>query len=92
MGILSSDSSKDEKWVDDNRLGYLKDGGLMPYGRWHKDNDRWKFLAQVEDASNAALDVGREVTVFDGYWGERVGLVSNKGIEWKEMSYKSKGS
>lgn len=92
VGILSSDSCKDEKWVDDNWLGYLKDKAFMLSGRWHKDNDKWKFLVQVEDASAAALYVGLEVTVFDSYWGERAELVSNKNVEWKEMSYKAKGS
>jgi hypothetical protein len=90
VGNLSSDSCGNEKWIDDNWLGYLKDNDFMVYGRWHKDNGEWKFFVKSEDASGVDFTVGQEVTVFDSYWGERVELVLNRKIKWREAIYKAK--
>ena len=48
-GNISSDSFRNEKWIDNDWLGFLKDENLMIYGRWKEHNGEWKFLIKPED-------------------------------------------
>jgi hypothetical protein len=86
-GNISSDSFKGQKWVDDNWIGSLRIDNLIVFGRWHKQNSDWKFRVDFEDSSKVNFSVGQEVELIDGYWGERVELVIDKNIKWKEAAY-----
>jgi hypothetical protein len=86
-GIISSDSFNGQKWVDDNWVGYLKVNDLMVFGRWNRQNSFWKFAVDSEDVSKADFFVGQEVEIIDGYWSERVELVIDKSIKWRELAY-----
>ena len=89
-GNLSSIYYKNEKWVDDKWLGFLKDGNIMIYGRWKESDDNWKFFVKPEDILKSNLEVGKEYIVFEGYWGERVEIVIDENINWQKVVYTSK--
>jgi hypothetical protein len=86
-GRISSDSFNGHKWVDDKWVGSLKVNDSIVFGRWHKQNNDWKFAVDQEDSSKADFYVGQEVALIDGYWGERVELVVDKSINWKEATF-----
>ena len=52
----------------------------MIYGRWKEDDSDWKFFVKQEDILESNLQVGKEVIVFDGYWGERVEITIDTKI------------
>lgn len=89
-GNLSSVTYKNEKWIDNDWLGFVKDGNSMIYGRWKEDDSDWKFFVKQEDILESNLQVGKEVIVFDGYWGERVEITIDKNINWQESIYTTK--
>jgi hypothetical protein len=91
-GSISSDSFNGHKWVDDKWVGSLRINDSMVFGRWHKQNSDWKFVVDSEDNSKSDFSVGQEVELIDGYWGERVELVIDKSIKWKETAFSEKGS
>ena len=86
-GVISSDSFNGHKWVDDKWVGSLKIDDSLLFGRWHKQISDWKFVIDSEDYTKADFFVGQEVELIDGYWGERVELVVDKSIKWKEAIY-----
>jgi hypothetical protein len=87
IGSISSDSFNGHKWVDDKWVGSLRINDSMVFGRWHKQNSDWKFIVNSEDNSKSDFSVGHQVELIDGYWGERVELVIDKSIKWKEVTY-----
>ena len=90
-GVLSSDNFKNEKWIDDKWLGFLKDNDLMIFGRWSKDKDGWNFFINNEDNLKTDFLPGQEYAVFDAYWGERVELVIDGNKNWSKESFKTEG-
>lgn len=86
-GSISSDSFNGHKWVDDKWTGSLKVNESIVFGRWHKQNSVWKFAVDSEDTSKVDFSIGQEVELIDGYWGERVELVIDKSINWKEAAF-----
>jgi hypothetical protein len=86
-GIISSDSFRGHKWVNDKWVGSLRINDSMVFGRWYKQNSDWKFVVDFEDIPKADFSVGQKVELIDGYWGERVELVIDKSIRWKEAIY-----
>ena len=92
VGSVSSEYCKNEKWLDDNWLGYLKDDESIFHGRWRSENDQWKFLVDLEDARGMDFNENQNFTVFDGYWGERVELVTNRNIQWQNAFYQEEGN
>lgn len=87
IGGISSDFFEGEKWVDDKWLGFLRLNNSLVYGRWHKQNDDWKFVAESKDNPKLDFFIGQELSLFDGYWGERIELVIDKSLNWKEATY-----
>lgn len=86
-GSISSDSFNGHKWVDEKWTGSLRINDSLVFGRWHKQNSGWKFVVDPEDLLKIDFFVGQEVGLIDGYWGERVELVVDKSIKWKEATY-----
>lgn len=86
-GNISSDSFNGHKWVDDKWAGSLRVNNSIVFGRWHKQNSDWKFVVDAEDSPKANFSLGQKVELIDGYWGERVELVIDKSIKWKEAAF-----
>lgn len=91
IGTISSDSFKDHKWVDDKWVGSLKLNDSIIFGRWYKETNDWKFIVDKEDIAKANFAIEQEVELVDGYWGERVELVIDKSIKWREAIYLATG-
>ena len=89
VGTVSSDSFKNEKWIEDKWLGFLRKNNLFIYGRWHKQDENWKFVIKPEDTLGINFFEGEELDAIDGYWGERVELIFDENICWKEANYKA---
>lgn len=88
-GSISSDSFNGHKWVDNKWVGSLRVEDSIIFGRWHKQHSEWKFVVDTEDNSKVDFFIGQEVELVDGYWGERVELVIDKSIRWKEATYRA---
>lgn len=86
-GSISSDSFDGQKWVDDKWVGSLKINDSMVFGRWYEQSSDWKFIVDAEDILKADFITGQEIELIDAYWGERVELVIDKSIQWKESVY-----
>jgi hypothetical protein len=89
LGQLSSTQCDGQKWIDVKWLGFLQDREHLFYGRWHNAGNLWRFVFE-RVYEEADLQLGQELVVYDGYWGERVELVLNKNIDWREALFKAK--
>lgn len=87
LGVISSDSWKSHKWVDDKWIGSLRVRDSVVFGRWQKQDSNWKFAVNREDITKADFVVGQLVELIDGYWGERVELVIDKSILWERTEF-----
>lgn len=89
LGQPSSTQCDEQKWIDDHCLGYLQHQEHLFYGRWHKAGDLWRFVFE-EVYEELGLQPGQELVAYDGYWGERVELVLNENIDWREVQFKAR--
>jgi len=72
---------KNEKWIDDKYLGYLKHGERLISGRWRNSGGEWSFL--LKDGEDGRLIEKDQVfECLDGYYGERAELVL-KNLSWE---------
>ena len=88
IGNISSNEFDGEKWIDDKWLGFLKENSSLFYGRWHKHNNNWKFVVSNEELLKTDFYEGQVFSAIDGYWGERIELIIDKNITWRETVYK----
>ena len=78
---------KEQKWVDDDWLGFLLKDNVLFYGRWHKtENDVWDFVLLKQYDINL-FQCGEVLDILDGYYGERAEIVLDKTRTWKQELY-----
>ena len=82
-GTINTVYFKNEKWIEDNYLGYLVNENSWAYGRWKKENDKWQFFIELQSNQNINYVPQMTLNAVDGYWGERVTLVLDKNTEWQ---------
>jgi hypothetical protein len=81
---------KNTKWIEDNRIGYLKRGHEFFEGRWHKSGENWSFtLKNKTDGAN--IKKNEIFECMEGYYGERAELVLSS-LRWEEKVWDNKKS
>ena len=86
VGSVSSTKVGGETWVADRYPGFLKHGDSLFPGRWHSAGENWKF-ALDKAQTNESLPASDEFQILDSYWGERVELVLNRRIVWRDNQW-----
>jgi len=87
IGSLNRTEQGSEHWIDENWIGSLLQGTTIAFGRWFKEDSLWRFAFDEKDWGKLSLSPRVVVYALDGYWGERVELVYDKGISWQKAHF-----
>lgn len=87
VGTVTSTTNKQQNWVGDGRIGFLKNRAQVIIGQWRSNDELWAFTP--ENAANVPVILAVSVwEVLDGHWGERVAIVLDETRQWHKTYFK----
>jgi len=87
LGLLNRTFQGKEQWIKDGWVGTLKKGNKIAFGRWSKSDELWCFKFDDEERDKIIVTPGEVVFAIEGYWGERVEIVVDEDIIWKQCEF-----